>query len=103
VLSHIWQILILIGRPSENNRILFFNELTVTLYLYVLILLTDYNDSVESFEILAIILLWIVILALIFNLVVVAHNLLVFLVKLIKKMNLKLRNYCASRGKKYLE
>jgi len=46
VLSVIWQALILTGKPYEDNRMLMFNELTISLYLYVLILLTDYNDSV---------------------------------------------------------
>lgn len=80
-----------------------FNELTVSLYLYVLILLTDYNDSVDSFEILAIILLGVIILALIVNIFIVALNFLVFLVKAFKKLRLMIMIYEASSRKKYLE
>ena len=103
MLSLIWQGLILFGRPCENNRALIFNELTVSLYLYVLILLTDYNDSADSFEILAIILLGVIILALIVNIVIVALNFLVFLVKGVKKLRLMIMSYEASSRKKYLE
>ena len=96
VLSLLWQALILIGRPYEDNRILMFNELTVTLYLYVLIMLTDYNDSVDTFDTLAIILLGIILVAFLVNLLVMAFNFLVFLVKGVKKLRLKFRNKEAS-------
>ena len=69
-----------------------FNELIVTLYLYVLIMLTDFNESVDAFDTLAIILLGVIIVTFIFNLLVMAFNFLVFLVKAVKKLRLKLRN-----------
>ena len=103
MLSLLWQALILIGRPYEDNRMLLFNEFTVTLYLYVLIMLTDYNDSVNAFDTLAIVLLGVVILAFIFNILVMAFNFLVFLVKGFKKLRLMIRKYNASSGEKYLE
>ena len=92
MLSLLWQALILIGRPYEDNRMLMFNELIVTLYLYVLIMLTDFNESVDAFDTLAIILLGVIIVTFIFNLLVMAFNFLVFLVKAVKKLRLKLRN-----------
>ena len=82
---------------------LMFNELTVSLYLYILIMLTDFNDSVEAFEILAIILLGVIIVALIVNLLAVAFNFLSSLVKGVKKLRLMIRNYKASSGQKYFE
>jgi hypothetical protein len=91
VLSLVWQALILIGRPYEDNRMLMFNELTVPLYLYVLIMLTDYNESVDTFDTLAIILLGVIIVAFIVNLLVMAFNFLVFLVKGVKKLRAKYR------------
>ena len=95
MLSILWQALILIGRPYEDNRMLMFNELTVTLYLYVLLMLTDYNDSVDAFDTLAIILLGVIIVAFLVNLLVMAFNFLVFLAKGVKKLRLKLRNKVA--------
>jgi hypothetical protein len=92
VLSLLWQALILIGRPYEDNRMLMFNELTVTLYLYVLIMLTDYNDSVDAFDTLAFTLLGVIIAAFLVNILVMAFNFLVFLAKGVKKLRLKLRN-----------
>jgi hypothetical protein len=92
VLSLLWQALILIGRPYEDNRMLMFNELTVTLYLYVLIMLTDYNDSVDAFDTLAFTLLGVIIVAFLVNILVMAFNFLVFLAKGVKKLRLKLRN-----------
>ena len=93
MLSLLWQVLILIGRPYEDNRMLMFNELTVPLYLYVLMMLTDYNDSVDTIDTLAIILLGVIIVAFIVNILVMAFNFLVFLVKGVKKLRLKFRNY----------
>ena len=92
MLSLLWQALILIGRPYEDNRMLMFNELTVTLYLYVLIMLTDYNDSVDAFDTLAFTLLGVIIVAFLVNILVMAFNFLVFLAKGVKKLRLKLRN-----------
>jgi len=42
---------------------LMINELMVTLYLYVLLMLTDYNDSVDAFDTLAGILLGVIVVA----------------------------------------
>jgi hypothetical protein len=103
VLTLIWQALILIGKPYEDNRMLLFNELTVILYLYVLIMLTDCNESLETFDTLAIILLAVIILAFIVNLLVMAFNCLVSLVKGVKKLRLMIRNYGDSSGQKYLD
>jgi len=72
---------------------LMLNEFTVTLYLYVLIMLTDYNDSVDAFDTLAIILLGVILVAFLVNLLVMAFNFLVFLKKGVKKLRLIIRNY----------
>ena len=72
---------------------LLFNELTVIFYLYVLIMLTDYNESVEAFDTLAIILLAVILVAFIVNLLVMAFNFLVFLKNGVKKLRLMIRNY----------
>ena len=82
---------------------LLFNELTVSLYLYVLIMLTDYNDSAESFDTLAIILLGVIIVAFIVNILAVAFNFLVSFVKGVKKLRLIIGNYGTSSGEKYLD
>lgn len=74
---------------------LMFNELTVTFYLYVLLMLTDYNDSVDAFDTLAGILLGVIVVAFLVNLLVMAFNFLVFLAKGVKKLRLKLRNKAA--------
>lgn len=96
MLSLLWQALILIGKPYEDNRMLLFNELTVILYLYVLKMLTDYNESLETFDTLAIILLAVIMVAFIVNLLVMAFNFLVSLVKGVKKLRLMIRKYEAS-------
>ena len=81
MLSLVWQVLIIAGRPYEDNRILFFNELTVSVYLYVLILLTDHNDSEDdTFDSLAMTLLAVVVVAFLVNLGVVVVNFFRFLV-----------------------
>jgi hypothetical protein len=86
-------VLIIAGRPYEDNRILFFNEVTVSIYLYVLIMLTDYNDSEgDTFDSLAMILLAVVVVAVLVNLGVVIVNFFRFLVKSFKKLIFKLRS-----------
>ena len=79
---------------------LFFNELTVFLYLYVLIMITDYNDSDDTFDTLAIILLAVVVVAFVVNLAVVIVNFFVFLVKSYKKLAFKLRSLGGASGQK---
>lgn len=67
ILSLIFQCLILNYRPLESrieNIFLFFNELTVSLYLYFLIPLSDFNLYSEHFNALGICLLSVVIAAL---------------------------------------
>ena len=67
MLSLIFQCLILNYRPLETrieNIFLFFNELTVSLYLYFLIPLSDFNLYSEHFNALGICLLSVVIAAL---------------------------------------
>ena len=67
ILSLIFQCLILNYRPLETrieNIFLFFNELTVSLYLYFLIPLSDFNLYSEHFNALGICLLSVVIAAL---------------------------------------
>ncbi len=67
MLSLIFQCLILNYRPLETrieNIFLFFNELTVSLYLYFLIPLSDFNLYSEHFNPLGICLLSVVIAAL---------------------------------------
>jgi hypothetical protein len=103
LLSLIWQVLIIAGRPYEDNRILFFNELTVSMYLYVLIMITDYNDSDDTFDSLAVILLAVVVVAFVANLAIVIVNFFVFLVKSYKKLAFKLRSLGAAPGQKYAD
>ena len=62
------------------------------MYLFVLILLTDYNDSDDTFDTLAMILLAVVVVAFLVNLGVVVVNFLRFLVKSFKKLIFKLRS-----------
>ena len=67
MLSLIFQCLILNYRPLETrieNIFLFFNELTVSVYLYFLIPLSDFNLYSEHFNALGICLLSVVIAAL---------------------------------------
>ena len=66
ILSWVFQFIILRGKPQANkfeNSMLFFNELMVSTYLYVLISLTDYNDDSDLFDSCGIALLTIVIIA----------------------------------------
>lgn len=86
-------------KPYENNCFLIFNELTVSLYLYLLILLTDFNNTVDSFDTLSMILFGVVIFSLIVNIFMVALNFLAFLAKRVKILNLKLRICLASTTK----
>lgn len=54
------------GKPLDNkfeNSMLMFNELMVSIYLYVLTSLTDYNDDADLFENCGIALLSIVMIA----------------------------------------
>jgi hypothetical protein len=80
---------------------LLFNELTVTMYLYVLMMITDYNDSDDTFDSLAMILLGVVVLAFTVNLAVVIVNFFSFLVKCFKKLAAKLRSLGGAPGQKY--
>jgi hypothetical protein len=50
-----------------ENLMLMFNELLVSIYLYVLISLTDYNDDADLFESCGIALLSIVMVAFVVN------------------------------------
>ncbi len=70
VYSWFSQVLIVIGKPLENrfeNKMLMFNELMVSIYLYILISLTDYNDNADLFENCGIALLSIVIISFVVN------------------------------------
>ena len=63
------------------------------MYLYVLIMLTDYNDSEgDTFDSLALTLLAVVVVAFVVNLGVVLVNFFRFLVKSFKKLIFKLRS-----------
>lgn len=67
IFSAVFQIIIITQRPfSENkdNFFLLFNELMVSLYLYCLITLTDYNQTAETYNLLAMCLLSVVIFTL---------------------------------------
>ena len=80
--SVLFQCLIVIQKPYEDsteNVFLMFNEVTVTMYLYCLILLSDYNEQTEFNNNLGLCLLSVVILAL-------AVNLLKFLVTFLKSI-----------------
>ena len=82
---------------------LLFNELTVTMYLYVLMMITDYNDSDDTFDSLAMILLAVVVMAFAVNLAVVIVNFFSFLVKCFKKFAVKLRSLSGAPGQKYAD
>jgi cytochrome bd-type quinol oxidase subunit 1 len=52
-MSVITQILIIIGSPMDNNlenMMAFFNEIMVSLYLYIMHSLTDYNEDKDYKE-----------------------------------------------------
>lgn len=64
------QVIIVQGKPLKNkfeNSMLIFNELMVSIYLYVLISLTDYNDDADLFDNCGIALLSIVIISFVAN------------------------------------
>jgi hypothetical protein len=49
-ISVIVQVLIIVGKPlpsASDNKMIFFSELLVSLYLYLLLSLTDYNMNIE--------------------------------------------------------
>jgi hypothetical protein len=69
-LSHLYQFMIIRGKPMEDsfeNKMAFFNELMVSLYLYLLISLTDYNLSDDLYDPCGIALLSVVILCFVVN------------------------------------
>jgi Kef-type K+ transport system membrane component KefB len=82
------------GRPLESNfenKMLLFNELMVTIYLYVLISLTDYNDDADLFDNCGIALLTIVLIAF-------AVNFIKFLYFLLQDAYKRLKAKCYKRG-----
>ena len=88
------------GRPCEDridNIFLMFNEVMVTVYLYVLILITDYNPSTDLYDLLSLILLSIFIVTLLANLL---HFLFNFLVSLVKEVRRLRHKYCGGGRKK---
>lgn len=53
IISWFFQFLILKGKPLDDsfeNNMLLFNEIMVSVYLYVLTSLTDYNDDADLFD-----------------------------------------------------
>ena len=70
---------------------LLFNELMVTVYLYVLISLTDYNDDADLFENCGIALLTVVL----FSFTV---NFIKFLYFILREIYLKLKKYCSEKS-----
>lgn len=100
-LSWLYMCLMIKGMPCDtkkDNIFLLFNEATVSLYLYILVTLTDYNNSENSviFDNLALALVSIVILAFLVNLSVFLYNFWKTLVRLFRK----LREKCNKKMKK---
>ena len=88
ILSVTYQGLILTQKPLETtkeNILLFFNEFTVSLYLYFLISLSDYNEHTEQYNFLGMCLLSVVILALGVNFIKFFVNFLASIYRLLKK------------------
>ena len=80
------------GKPLDDyfeNSILFFNEIMVSIYLYVLISLTDYNDDADLFENCGIALLAVVMLSF-------AVNFLKFVYFALRGLFRKLKKFCCS-------
>ncbi len=70
---------------------LLFNEIMVSVYLYVLISLTDYNDDADLFENCGIALLTIVMLSF-------TVNFLKFVYFALRSIYRRLKKYCCSKG-----
>ena len=91
LLSVLYQCLIISGKPCKDrndNYMLLFNEITVTLYIYALIGLSDYNTSYEMYEKLGLALLAIVMFAFILNIL----NMLVTLLQSLTCLYRKIRS-----------
>ena len=104
ILSFIFQGLILNYRPLETrieNIFLFFNELTVSLYLYFLIPLSDFNQHSEHFNGLGMCLLSVVIVALGVNFLKFFVNLICSIFRFIKYCICKCRRRQNVVAKKY--
>jgi hypothetical protein len=100
MISWLFQIIILKGKPLESkfeNNMLLFNELMVSIYLYVLISITDFNDDADLFENCGIALLTIVMIAFAVNFIKFLFFFLRDLYRKIKakccKENIKGENY----------
>ncbi len=80
------------GKPLEDyyeNSMLLFNEIMVSIYLYVLISLTDYNDDADLFENCGIALLTVVMLSF-------AVNFLKFVFFILRGICRRLKKFCCS-------
>ena len=82
------------GKPLDEkfeNSMLLFNEMMVSVYLYVLISLTDYNDDADLFENCGIALLTIVMLSF-------TVNFLKFVYFALRSIYRRLKKHCCSKG-----
>ena len=100
VISAVFQAMILVSKPmlsKLDNNMLLFNELMVSVYLYLLLCLTDYMGENDNRDLLGLILLSLVVSTVLVNLV---KFLLVcdwcFLPRWFKKKCSKLKKYAAS-------
>jgi Kef-type K+ transport system membrane component KefB len=76
---------------SFENSMLLFNEVMVTVYLYVLISLTDYNDDADLFENCGIALLTVVLFSF-------AINFIKFLYFIVREIYLKIKKRCGEKS-----
>jgi hypothetical protein len=93
------QALIISAKPCDtrvDNLMLYFNELTVSLYLYLVIGITDYNEGVDTFEGLGIALFSLILVAFGVNLLKAVHNMYLSA----RTLFLKVRARVRARGKK---
>ena len=94
VFSWLFQIIIIWGKPLDNkfeNRMLLFNEMMVSIYLFVLISLTDFNENEDLYDGCGVALLSIVMISFVVNFVK-------FLVFLIRDIYIRIKaKYCRER------
>ena len=79
-----------------DNLLLYFNELTVSLYVYLLFGITDFNDGIDTFEALGVALFCLILVAFGMNLLKGFHNMYLSARMLFLRVRAKVR----ARGKK---
>ena len=79
-----------------DNLLLYFNELTVSLYVYLIIGITDFNEGIDTFEALGVALFCLILVAFGMNLLKGFHNMYLSARMLFLRVRAKVR----ARGKK---